>query len=557
MIYRASKIESMCEVAIRRGFLNCDRLRTAANRHMAGRARLIRGDEIYIPPREERIENGQTEQLHSFELDQEFFPRIQFIFEQGHGYGVGNPPMTPAEQNARGGNFRPELDRVLTELNISNYVANRGGNDRVVNDFPLDNDAGYAFLPAGSADPDHFKVQVHAPRISDSVTSVQVKLYALKPHYYKRPDPDRPGKFLVHHAHYYYKRPQNADRTLEVECRRIGQTKYFRSAYLRLVTSEADKAARQTQFLLVTDYWNEPGAANHEKFYIEILHQKVEAEALLGACQRSGRERCGVYEFADIHRGEALHIAVHAVDDGSTNIDEIRETTYRWTRRVFAQLHCRPVLDVAEFRPAPTNILSIANQDAATAGRHASGRNAAGQQSQMTFTVDGHNVVIPLRRAATPAERMSPFDTALAIMGEIATHPQLDGYTSDLHTASRENFTEIANRRSDPMDVTVMRPAPADGGPRSPAEVRAAASDDAPHGGAGRQTLQSISSLLVGNDFPVSGNQNGTMQQRALRFTYNTRNCINVYLMGANAIVASGVAGTFDGWSPWGRFNET
>lgn len=549
MIYKAQKIESMCEVAIRRGFANCERLRTLANIHMEGRARLLRGDEIYIPPRQERIENGPTETLHTFELEQEFIPRVEFIRELGHGYGHGNPPMPPAEENERGGNFRPELDPVIDTLNISNYVCDRGGNDTVVGNFPRDDDAGFNFHQVGTADPDHFKIQVHAPRIPDSTTEVEVTLYALRPHYYRKKDPSDPKKFTVEHARNYYTRPRNDARKLTVRCKRIGKTKYLRSAYLRLVSSEADKANRPTQFLLVTDYWNEPDAPDHVKFYTEILHQKVEAEAMLRACQRTGKERCGVYKVADINQGQTLHIAVHAVNDGSSTIDEIRETTYRWTRRVFSQLHCRPVLDLVQFRPAPTNILSIANANNATAGRHASGRRANGQPSEMSFTVDGHNVTVPLRRG------MSPFDTAFAIMGAIATTPELDGYATDLHVANRENFRPRANRRSVPFDVTVMRPKLQFlGGPREPAEVRNAASNDAPAGNIGGQTLQSISSLFdASNNFPVSTNRNGTLQERALRRTYSVGSCINVYLMGANAIV-SGTDGPFDGWSPWGNF---
>lgn len=129
MIYTAQKIESLCEIALRHGFANCDRLRSAANGHMQGRARLIRGDQVFIPARQERVENGPAETLHTFQLDLDAVPRIEFVREDGHAFGINNPTMTPAEQQQRGGNFRPEMDPVLTELNISNYVCDRGGLD--------------------------------------------------------------------------------------------------------------------------------------------------------------------------------------------------------------------------------------------------------------------------------------------------------------------------------------------------------------------------------------------------------------------------------------------
>ncbi len=550
MIFTAPKLMSMCEVAIGHGFTNCDRLRSLANRHMTGRARLLRGDQVFIPPRQERVERGQTEQLHTFQLDLEFLPRIDFIREDGHGYGRNNPPMPAAEQTLRGGNFRPENDPVINELNVSNYVCNRGGNDTVVNNFPLDNPAGFAFHQVGSDDPDHFKVQVNAPRIPDSVTSVQVNLFALKPHYFRQADPNNPGQFFVEHAPTFFTRPDNLNRRMTVECRRIGRTTFFRSAYLRLVTSEVDSANRRTQFLLVSDYFDEPGAPDHERFYIEILHQKVEAEALLRACQRTGRERCGVYKVANINAGETLHIAVHAINDGSTNINEIRAAVYHWTRRVYAQMQIRPVLELVEFRPATTNILAIANANAATAGRHASGRRANGQPSQMTFTVDGNNVTVPLPRGN------SPLLTSQAIINAINAVPALAGFSASAFPAARGNFTPIPNRRSTPVDVIVMRAVPAGGGPRQPADVRNAASNDAAvAGGLGGQTLESISSLVdAQNRFPATGGSNGSMQQRALRFTYFTPNCINIYLFNATVIRVIEDGGTADGISPVGNF---
>ncbi len=559
MIFTAQKLISMCEIAIRSGFANCDRLRSinAGNGHMVGRARLTAGDQVIVPPRQERVERGPTGTLHTFQLDQEFLPRIEFIREDGHGYGRNNPPMDAAEQQKRGGNFRPEMDPVINELNLTNYVANRGGTNAVTNNFPRDDAAGFAFVQVGSDDPDHFKVQVIAPRIPAARTEVEVTLIALKPHYFKK---TVNGKDFVEHAPRFYTRPADAPaggipRRVTVKCRRIGKTDFFRSPYLRLVPTDSDRTARPNQFLLVSDYFDEPGAPNHEKFYIEILHQKVEAEALLAACKRTGPEHCGVYKIVDVNPGQALHIAIHGVNDGSSTLAEMREAVFRWTRRVYAPAQCRPVLDLAELRPAPTNILSIANLDAATAGRHASGKtkpDAKGKRadSQMTFTVDGNAVTVPLRAGN------SPLLTSIAITNAINSVPALAGFTVATHAAQRENFTPVRNQRSTPTDIIIMRPPPAGGGPPQPANVRGATSNDAPIGKIGGQTLESISSLVDGSNnfpagFPVG---NGSLQQRALRSTYFTPDCINVYLMGANAITAKGISGTFDGWSPWGSF---
>jgi translation initiation factor IF-1 len=544
MIHTASRMESLCEVAFRYGFSNCNRLRGHANSHMTNRVRLNAGDQVFVPTREERLENGATEARHRFQMDRNRAPRIEFIRELGRGYGEGVSPLSQEERDARGGDFLPERDPVIRALNVSNYVCDRGGDNATAGDFPAPD--AYGFDRLGSDDPDHFKVQIQAPNIPQSVTEVKATLYALKPHYFKQ---RINNKDFVEHAGRYYKRLPQANRKLEVTCKRIGKTKYFRSPYLRVVTSEEDRNQRIRQSLMILDLFNE-GANASERHHTQILHHRVEAEALLAACAKTDpHPRCGVYNIARLVTGDTLHIALHGIDDGSHTVDDLREAAYRWTRRVLAQMQIRPVLEVAELRPAPTNILSIANASATTAGRHASGRNASGGRSQFRFTVDAVNVTVPLNRDDSPTL------TAVRVALAITSTAGLEDYEATVHAAPRANFTANATR-SVPVDVIVMKPAPADGSPREPADVRGARSTDVRHNNRGPQTVQSINSHLNATiDFVVSANENGTMAQRAMLRSYHTPNCINAYIVGSNRIILSPPDGnSYDGWSPFGNF---
>lgn len=107
----------------------------------------------------------------------------------------------------------------------------------------------------------------------------------------------------------------------------------------------------------------------------------------------------------------------------------------------------------------------------------------------MSFTVDGNNVTVPLRR------NMKPFDTGMAIITAIGNTAALAGYQADIHSAPRK-FTPNATQ-STPVDVTVMKPAPAGGGLREPAVVANAASTDRRSGGReAAEALQAIATFL-------------------------------------------------------------
>jgi hypothetical protein len=167
----------------------------------------------------------------------------------------------------------------------------------------------------------------------------------------------------------------------------------------------------------------------------------------------------------------------------------------------------------------------------------------------MSFTVDGHNVTVPLRR------NMRPFDTAMAIMAAIAAVPALARYQVSMHSASRDGFTPNSTR-SLPVDLTIMKPAPAGGGPSDPAVVRNAVSTDRPSGGLGGQTLESLSSLLnAANELPVADGSEGTLQQRALARSYGTPNCINIFPVGSTLLRTVPSGGAAEGIGPHGSFH--
>lgn len=206
-----------------------------------------------------------------------------------------------------------------------------------------------------------------APRLPASVTEVQVNLFALKPHYFKR----RIGtQDFVEHASNFYRRPTNTARRMTVTCRRMGQHRRF---YARPTCGWSPRPAsalqRQGQCLLVSDYWDEPGAAQHKRVHRNPASDDRSRDSTAHAVRRTNqRERCGVYKVIGINQGQSLHVAVHALTDGTTTREELRESVFRWMRRIYAPAHARPVIENLEIRPVPRNILSIANQAAATAG---------------------------------------------------------------------------------------------------------------------------------------------------------------------------------------------
>jgi len=535
--YKADAGETLCQLAVRFGFTDCDRLRPHNPHIPASRGRLDQGEEVQIPERKKRTEHGAVEQRHVFSLDLEQLPRIEFIYESGRGYGVDTQDHKP----------RPDLDPKRSELAISNHVVDRGGDGTVPGNFPDENFFGYN--ADASADPDHFKVQVFAPRLPDTQQRVRVNLYAMRPALWGPSDLFDETQEIRVHPH-KFRRPfaslGGVDRELrDVICERIPDTDYFRSPYLRLVTTEASRNQRPRQTLLLTDFVSEL-VPDYERYYTEILHQRVEAEALLKACKHN---TCGVNHMVRLAPEQTLHLAIHVIEaapgvaaTAGVTRQKIRDTLYRWTRRVLAPAHICPVIEHLEFVPYPENVLAVANSTRRTRGRHASGKGRFGKPSEMKFTVDGTSLIYSPRKGDSPGQ------TAEGILQLIMEAEALVDYTA---RTERIRFFRKRQRthRSIPVDVLVFRP---DG---EPAKVDQVESTDRFHGLYGGQTLSAAGPMLDGNGhFPVGDEPFPNAKQRALRRTYDVPGCLNVYvIVGGGSLVATD-GDTLDGKGPLGDF---
>ncbi|HWL95382.1 MAG TPA: hypothetical protein VNT79_17820 [Phycisphaerae bacterium] len=533
----AVESDFLCSLAVQNGFKDCAKVRQANAEEEFVKTRPLRpGDAVKIPSVTPKEDTGQTELRHRFRRPGLPRPRVEFIEEQGFGYGVGTSPA---------GSAQPQRDRKRAKLGITNYVSDRGGDGTLVGNFPAATFHGHDRL--GTVDPDHFKVQVHLSSPAPALDKVMVNLHALKPAYFKR---DVAGKPVVMLHPTKWVRPSNAARRLEnIECKRIPNTNFFRSPYLRLVSFQTSQAKRNRQTLLMLDYFDE-GPANYQKHYTEIVHQKVEAVAEAPNCPAAAN-KCGVNAIIELPHDHTLHMAVHILQGTGVTEDEARRNIYTWTRRVLASAHIRPVIEKVHVVPEPKNMLIIAGGgsgatagNAALRGRHASGKNASNKASEMAFTIDGAAVTY------APTARHSPSQTADGIMARIAATPALAGYTTRKFKSSFRNLAAAANQISDPFDVIVLKP---DG---KPAEVTNVRSNDRPVGGARGQTLDRVRNFTL-NNFPVNSVAFGgaSDEQRVLRWNYSVDQAINFYVVGNPILLhRNGAPSTtaLDGFSPYG-----
>lgn len=244
-------------------------------------------------------------------------------------------------------------DRELRCLNISNLVTS----DNLPSGFGPDSD--------GSADPDHFKIEINDTGKSGStISSGEVRLEILKP--------DGEGGYEAF----------SPVRRLQVECRRVsGSTgsseNKYRSRYLRLVTDTEDRNANSDQCLLAD--WD----PDHPE--IEILDQIVRASY---TASTGDRVICTA-AVGEESQKRRLKLAVHIVrtnpgvaGSGVVTINDATTRVNKWFRRVYAQTNTAPRLmqAVDEVDP-PRNMLIVSDN---------SGANAAGNvNNRMRFFIQG------------------------------------------------------------------------------------------------------------------------------------------------------------------------
>jgi len=404
----ATDVDTLCGIAIRSGFLNCDLLRAEdANKDFLTR-RLKAGDKVTVPDLRDNPKDSPATKNHKFKIKRRPEPQIRFV----HG-----TPDKPFDQ-----------DPTLTVLNISNYRTNKAGPAAAAafsNAFGFNADA--------HADPDTFKVEVVSP---DGGGSITVKVEALKPVY------AADGSVSKHEL--FTGADYNA-RKLDAESKPVtGSTKRFRSRYLRLVSDDQDQAAAATQTLLVTDTADgNDGDADK----VEILDQKVRASYTLPKCNAAAPNKCTVVAELDVGESERrIRVAVHcyratvggAAVAGLTE-QMLRRRLRKWFRRAYApaNMSVKMVGPKIEFIDPPAPNMITISQDT---GVSAAGVDAAGHPSTLTFRLAGPPVPVidPLVRLFDPtvtvnlAANMTPAQVGAAIVAALP-----GGYSGQAFTNAR------------------------------------------------------------------------------------------------------------------------
>ena len=295
------------------------------------------GDRVFVPHPREKTETVPTTTRTRFRV-RGTGVRLRFIFDNGDD--------------------NPNNDRELTYLCVSNLVS--------TDNLP----EGFGPNPDGSADPDHFKIEIEDPHErADSIPADKVTLEALKP--------DGAGNYVSF----------NPPRRLQVECQRVRDaagrpTNRFRSRYLRLVTDTLDQGANSDQCLLAD--WD---PAQPE---LEILDQVVRVEY-----RRDDGERPQA-RIPIGHDRRKIRMAVHVLrtapgGNGIVDVNDARTRVQKWYRRTYAQANLAPRLVVpVDAVDPPRNLLVVSNNSGANAAGNANNRMRfyiRGSAAGITYTV--------------------------------------------------------------------------------------------------------------------------------------------------------------------------
>lgn len=207
-VVTASDGDTLCSIGSENGFRNCQKLRDP-NPDLQNRP-LRPGDQVNVPEVTRKDEDGETERVHEFRRLGQPPRRIWIIQDRDK----------PSPEEA----VSDEQD----ELCVSNYVPTRQG--AVLAPDPWVDHTVTDYNEGASVDPDHFKILVRDPRAqAEGEDTVEATLQAQKPvlnnddQIESWEDMTETGTELEH-----------------IECKQIGDTAFYKSCYLRLVTDERD-----------------------------------------------------------------------------------------------------------------------------------------------------------------------------------------------------------------------------------------------------------------------------------------------------------------------------
>ncbi len=411
---KATRSDTLCSIAIRLGFLNCDPLRALpANNGMGGRQLRV-GEEVTVPTVTPGSPgSASTGSSASLKVKTSPIPRLRFV----HG-----SPDLPAAR-----------DRTLDRLEISNFPTDKAG-DKYKKPFK---DA-FGFDAQADLDPDAFKVELG---LRGSAASVNVVLQALKPLY------GTDGKVTGHTAFVASDASDHADRKMDLECQGSPGQGLYRSRYLRLVTDDKDKAAAPTQTLLVTDIADGNGGAKDQ---VEILDQRIRASIAYPGCKAPAAELCqAVAELPVGNRPKRARIAVHVfrAERGMPTMiaglteQHVRLRMFKWFRRAYAQACIAPKLVAAiDLVDPPTPDMLVVSEDT---GDPASGVAPDGSASTITFTLGmpprrfdavrrifDSTATVRLKAGQTPAQVCAAIGAALPAGYGATVYPNPPDFTA-------------------------------------------------------------------------------------------------------------------------------
>ena len=334
-VVNATASDTLCGLAMDRGFLNCDPIRNEpanAGKDFLNRD-LIDGDQVTVPD------------ITTKSVDKPSETKTKFKKKNVPGFSLRFVHGSPDKH------YREDAE--VQGLDVSNFVTTKGGaNGQAA--FPADS----AFHQAGHVDPDTFKVEVVDPA---GPSTVEVLVEALKPLY------DSAKQVTGHDV---FTGSDHDARSVKVKAKRVPSAVCYRSPYLRLVVDDADKNALPKQTLLVTDMADGQNTAND---VVEILDQQVRASYEREKCPASHkcRARAEAILGTEIKKIRmAIHIFRAAPGTGTTGVNGIteqmvRRRTFKWFRRAYAQASLMPklVAPEVEFVNPPTDDMLVISQN--------------------------------------------------------------------------------------------------------------------------------------------------------------------------------------------------
>jgi hypothetical protein len=388
--------DTLCTLAIAAGFKDCLPLR-AVNPDLVNRP-LVPGDVVTIPAIDPGDNNRPTDAKHVFQRTARQVG-IRFV----HG--------------SRDRTLKDDLE--LTELNVSNYVTDKGGKADGDANFP--DESVTNFNKVGNQDPDTFKVEVLDTRPTGN--PLQVDIQPLRP-VYSPADPS--GETVTDHVE--FPGGEKGRRGLfSIDAVRQGasSSKRFRTCYLRLVTDDADN---NSVFGAVAPQAFNPATNNNGRIFqtiiasdmtdegdpqVQILDQLVQATYTLADCPAT--PKCSVVKTATIGTDrQRLRIAVHILrrtPQGTpvATIAEADRRVNRWLRRIFAQASISPKFAQATREVDPVaNLIAVSdpgtNGTANSGGLPASGFSISGAASQQQFRISANGVTPQLIGPITPVD---------------------------------------------------------------------------------------------------------------------------------------------------------